>query len=209
MFAKGRTLAQRVNASRKRQALERGFSFHIGWRERRILVNLDHRGSHVGVFDGSQEVRIARATQAAVAVEVGDDPRGMLHGLLVVVTTILSNLVGKFGVGTERVLRDVGFDRVARIGRETVIHIAKLTLTLQDTILVKAAWNTRRVFLHVDSTTASSGQMTIEVLRPVNDTISDDGGTHVSLLGVVDFLDVGKTIFVGGTFEFAGVPQRN
>lgn len=80
--------------------------------------------------DGFQEVRIARTTQTAVGVEVGDDPRRVFLRLLVEVTTVVGNFVGKVGVGAEREGRDMSFDWVARISGETMVHVSELTLTL-------------------------------------------------------------------------------
>jgi len=125
--------------------------------------------------DRSQKVGIARSAQTTVAVEVGDDPRGVFHGLLVEVTTVVSDLIGEVGVGTEGEGRDVSLDRVAGVNRETVVHVTELTFAEQRFKLVVAAGDARRVLGHVDSGTAGGGQVTFEVLGPVNGTAGDNG----------------------------------
>lgn len=88
--------------------------------------------------------------------------------MLVVVTTVLSNLVGEFWVGPERVLGNVSFDGVARVSGESVIHVAKLTVAVECFILIVTTWNATRVLLHVNICTARSRQMAAERLRPVD-----------------------------------------
>lgn len=161
-----------------------------------------------GAFsDGLEEVRIARTTQTAIPVEVGDNPRGVFHGLLVVIATVLGNFVREVGVGAKRVLGNVGLDRVTRVGGEAVIHVAELASTMELFILVMAAWDTGRIQLHVDVTTAGGREVSVEVLRPVNGSVGNNGSVHVSFLGLVDFFDKSETVGVGLAFEFAGFPQ--
>lgn len=161
-----------------------------------------------GTFgDGGQEVRVARTAQATVAVEVGDDPRRVFHRLLVEVAAVLGNLVGKFGVGTQRELRNVGLDRVARVGGETVVHVAELTFTFENSELVVAAGNARGVLGHVDASAASGGEVAFEVSGPLFGGVGNNGCVHITLLVISDGVLVSETGSVGGAFEFAFRPE--
>lgn len=90
------------------------------------------------VKDGLEKVRIARATKATVAVEIGNDPRRVFLRLLVVISTALSNLVGKFGVRAKRVLGNMGFDRVTGIDGKPVVHVTELSFAKESFELVMA-----------------------------------------------------------------------
>lgn len=185
-----------------------------GGRERKLLGK-KREGNLLTIVDGtssdrSQKVGIARSAQATVAVEVGDDPRGVFHGLLVEVTTVVGDLIGEVGVGTEGEGRDVSLDRVAGVNRETVVHVTELTFAEQRFELIVAAGDARRILGHVDSGTAGGGQVTFEVLGPVNGTAGDNGFISEAALFDclrVDMLDVSETVVIGFSLERCFFPQ--